>query len=179
MKLHEQIRRYYPQYHTIERYLVAQSARINKVAEEWGVFSNFAQTPLVHEGVTFDCAERLFHYLKFRPDAEEGKAELMAAKKGQALKMHMKHIYKTHPEWLRDDWGEIVVDSMKYCLRLKYEQSEVFREALKRSEGMYIVEDQTLFPNKEANSWGVKRIGDEYIGPNLLGRLLMELREKM
>ena len=148
-----------------------------KVAEVWGLFSNFAPTPIVHDGVTFDCAERLFHYLKFRPEAAEGKAELMAAPKGQALKMRMKHIQKTHPEWLRDDWGSIVVDQMKYCLRLKYEQSESFREALLKSRGKFIVEDQTTFPCKQANTWGTKKVGNEYIGPNLLGRLLMELRE--
>ena len=27
------------------------------------------------------------------------------------------------------------------------------------------------------DTWGVKVIGDKYIGPNLLGRLLMELRD--
>jgi hypothetical protein len=41
---------------------------------------------------------------------------------------------------------------------------------------LFIVEDQTSFPKKTADTWGVKRIGDNYVGPNLLDRLLMELR---
>lgn len=71
----------------------------------------------------------------------------------------------------------IIVDVMKQCLQLKYEQSEEFREALERSRGKYIVEDQSTFPKKSADTWGVKLQGDSYVGPNLLGRLLMELRD--
>ncbi len=29
----------------------------------------------------------------------------------------------------------------------------------------------------DADAWGVKRVGDSYVGPNLLGRLLMQLRD--
>ena len=177
MKLHDYVRIYYPQYYSIEHYPVDQTARVCKVAEEWGIFSNFAPTSITYDGIHFDCAERLFHYLKFRSEASDGKAELLASPAGQAMKMHMKHIQKAHPEWLRDDLGRVFIDSMKQCLLLKYDQSSEFRDALIRSRGLYIVEDQTSFPTKEANTWGVKRVGNEYVGPNLLGRLLMELRD--
>jgi predicted NAD-dependent protein-ADP-ribosyltransferase YbiA (DUF1768 family) len=66
---------------------------------------------------------------------------------------------------------------MKFCLTKKFEQSEDFRKELERSIGKYIVEDQTSFPKKTPDTWGVKQQGDNYIGPNLLGRLLMELRD--
>jgi predicted NAD-dependent protein-ADP-ribosyltransferase YbiA (DUF1768 family) len=48
---------------------------------------------------------------------------------------------------------------------------------LERSKGKYIVEDQTGFTKKNPDAWGVKQQGDNYVGPNLLGRLLMELRD--
>jgi predicted NAD-dependent protein-ADP-ribosyltransferase YbiA (DUF1768 family) len=66
---------------------------------------------------------------------------------------------------------------MKFCLTQKYEQSEEFRNELERSKDKFIVEDQTGFTKKNPDAWGVKQQGDDYIGPNLLGRLLMELRE--
>ncbi len=89
-------------------------------------------------------------------------------------KMTAKHYEKTHR---RDDWGMIIVEVMKQCLQLKYEQSEEFRETLERSKGKYIVEDQSSFKKSWADTWGVKRQGDFYVGPNLMGRLLMELRD--
>ena len=71
----------------------------------------------------------------------------------------------------------IIVDAMKQCLQLKYEQSDEFKAALERSKGKYIVEDQSSFKKSWADTWGVKRQGNFYGGPNLLGRLLMELRD--
>lgn len=35
----------------------------------------------------------------------------------------------------------------------------------------------SLFPKKSADTWGAKLIGVYYVGPNLLGQLLMELRD--
>ena len=129
-------------------------------------------------GITFDCTERLFHILKFKPEALEGIREMMSLPSGQRIKMHMKHVYKAHPEWLRHDWPNMVVDAMKYCLTLKYEQCEAFRKELERSKGKNIVEDETSRKKgKDADTWGTVLKDGEYVGPNLLGRLLMELRD--
>ena len=61
---------------------------------------------------------------------------------------------------------------------MKYDQVPEFRKVLEQSKGLYIVEDQTTFPKKVADTWGAKLQGDEYVGPNLMGRLMMELRDK-
>jgi predicted NAD-dependent protein-ADP-ribosyltransferase YbiA (DUF1768 family) len=74
----------------------------------------------------------------------------------------------------------MVVDVMKFCLQTKYEQCEAFRKELERSKGLFIVEDETARnarKHKDADSWGVNLVGDHYVGPSLLGRLLMELRD--
>ena len=90
-------------------------------------------------------------------------------------KMTAKHWEKTSR---REDWGSMILDAMKFCLQTKCEQCEEFRKALSDSKGHYIVEDQTSFPKKSPDAWGVKLVGNEYVGPNVLGRLLMELRDK-
>ena len=182
MSLHEQIKQYYPQYSDIQRYPADQCVCIRKTSEEWGILGNFYHAPIVVEGVTIDCTERLFHLMKFRAtaDAEEGIKSEYAVKAGMNIKMHMKPIYRQHPEWLRDDWGVMVVDAMKFCLQTKYEQCEAFRKELERSKGLFIVEDETARnarKHKDADSWGVNLVGNEYVGPSLLGRLLMELRD--
>ena len=178
MQVHEMIRDNYPEYYSIERYPTAETICIRKTKDEWGILGNFYNTPIVANGITFDCTERLFHIMKLRPDAIEGLKEMMAVKAGMGIKMHVKSLYKTHPEWFHDHWPSMVVDAMKYCLTLKYEQSEAFRNELERSKGKYIVEDETSRKKgKDADTWGVVLKGDEYVGPNLMGRLLMELRD--
>ena len=178
MKLHEMIRDNYPEYYSIERYPAAETICIRGTKDEWGVLGNFYQTSIVVNGFTFDCTERLFHIMKLRPDATEGLKEMMEAKAGMGIKMHVKHLYKAHPEWFHDHWPSMVVDAMKYCLTQKFEQSEAFRKELERSKGKYIVEDETSRKKgKDADTWGVVLKGNEYVGPNLMGRLLMELRD--
>ena len=77
----------------------------------------------------------------------------------------------------RPGWGQIILDAMKFCLQTKYNQSEQFRQALKETAGKTIVEDQTRRKKKKADTWGAKLINGKYEGSNLLGRLLMELRD--
>lgn len=163
------IRDNYPEYWGIQSYPASECVRILKVAQEWGVFSNFGHTPIVVEGVTFDTSERLFQLMKYKDD-EPVKAIFSA----NNPKMTSKHWEKTHR---REDWGKMMIDAMKFCLTKKYEQSEEFRQELERSKGKYIVEDQSTFPKKYADAWGVKLHEGSYVGPNLLGRLLMELRD--
>lgn len=95
-------------------------------------------------------------------------------------KMTAKHYQKLGGH-RREDWGAMIIDAMKYCLQLKYEQCPEFREELERTKGKFIVELQDKKADKEQsrpNGWGVKIKGDMYVGPNIMGRLLMELRDK-
>jgi ribA/ribD-fused uncharacterized protein len=163
------IRQYYPEYYSIERYPADRCACFCKVDGEWGILGNFGRTPLVVDGVTLKNSEQLFQLMKFK-DEVPVKAVYQAGNPKYAAK----HWEKTHR---RSDWGEMIVDVMKFCLTLKYQQSEAFRSTLLRTKGLFIVEDQTSFPKKTADTWGAKLVGNEYVGPNLLGRLLMELRD--
>ena len=163
------IREHYPQYYSIESYPAGECAPIRKTSQEWGILSNFAKTTLEVGDVIFNCAERLFQTMKFQ-DEETVRAVFSAANPKFTAK-------KFEKSRRRPDWGEIIVDAMKFCLQTKYEQSLIFRSKLEESKGKFIVEDQSSFPKKTADTWGVKLAGDYYSGPNLLGRLLMELRD--
>ena len=164
------IQKYYPKYYSIETYPVSECVAIRKVKEPWGIFGNFAPTPIILNKVTFKTSELLFQLMKFKE-----KEPILAVYNAKTPKMIAKHWEKTHR---REDWGRMIVDAMKFCITQKYEQSEDFRKELERSKGKYIVEDQTSFPKKTPDTWGVKQQGSDFIGPNLLGRLLMELRDK-
>ena len=174
MHVREFIERNYPEYYSIERYPADKCAPFCKVDGPWGIFSNFGRTPILVGGIPFDCSEKLFQVMKFSDTASR---RAVYGARGQTMKMKAKHHEKVGT--VRPDWGETIVDAMKFCLMQKYAQSEAFRLELERSRGLFIVEDQTTFPKKNPDTWGAKLSGDgkEYIGPNLMGRLLMELRD--
>ena len=62
----EMIRKNYPEYYSIEHYPADKTVGIRGTKDEWGVFGNFYQAPIVVNGVNFDCTERLFHMMKLR-----------------------------------------------------------------------------------------------------------------
>ncbi|MDE7350601.1 MAG: NADAR family protein [Muribaculaceae bacterium] len=167
------IRENFPEYWArgIQSYPVDKCAPFSKVSGRWGVFSNFAATPIEVDGITYKNSEQLFQCRKFTDEA--ALREVLGAD-GMTIKMKAKKWEKT---CLRPDWGCIIVDAMKFAISKKYEQCEEFRNALEASKGLYIVEDQSSFPRKTANTWGAKLIGDTFVGPNLMGQLLMELRD--
>ena len=93
------------------------------------------------------------------------------------LKMKAKTFAKRGVE--RADWRDIAVDVMRFCLNHKYQDLAEFRKVLSDSEGKSIVEDESNRP-KKPDSWGavLDAATSEYYGKNIMGRLLMELREK-
>ena len=173
-KLVEYIKEFYPQYFGTHRYPVDQCACIKGAAEEWGVLGNFGRASVVVNGVTFNKTEKLFQCMKFThaPVIKE-----IYAQNGMGMKQKAKK--KEYQVYIREDWPRIFLDVLKFVLVTKYEQSEEFRNELERSKGLYIVEDETgrRDRKKSADAYGTIRVGDEMVGPNLLGQFLMELRD--
>lgn len=166
---------HYPQYETIERYPAERTIGFTTTTAEWGIFSNFAKTPMVVNGIEFACVEQLFHYIRLNNEAE--RAEYLQLTPNMGLKMKAKAFAKRGVE--RADWREIAVDVMRFCLNHKYQSSAKFREALANSGNQYIIEDESN-RKKWPDSWGavLDTATGEYYGKNIMGRLLMELREK-
>lgn len=171
------IRENYPQYWGYESYPQEQCVCIRKVSDEWGIFSNFASTPLVVGGEEFKSSEELFQLMKFKDGEILNRIRRNITREGKVCYQIKKTVKSYEKEHRRDDWGTMVIDAMKFCLQTKYEQSEEFRRKLESTRGLYIVEDQTSLPKRNPDAWGVKPCGTGFSGPNLLGRLLMELRD--
>ncbi len=166
---------YYPEYDIINRYPAEQTIGFTSTAAEWGILSNFAKTPMVVNGIKFACVEQLFHYIRL--NNEEERIAYLKLIPNMGLKMKAKTFAKRGIE--RADWKDIAVDVMRFCLNHKFQSSEEFRKALDDSSSKFIVEDEAN-RKKKPDSWGAvfDVETNEYYGKNIMGRLLMELREK-
>ena len=170
----EFIKKYYTEYWGIQVYPIEQSVFFHIKTDEHWILSNMSSCPLEVEGVPFKDSEHLFQTLKFATPES-----ITAVYQSNNPKMTAKHWQKIGGH-RREDWGQILVDVMKFCLQQKYEQCPEFKEELERTKGYNIVELQDAKNDKEsskANAWGVKTKGQNYEGANLIGRLLMELRD--
>ena len=171
----EAVKKYYPKYWGDQVYPVAQSVFFNKKIDNHWILSNMASCPLEVGGVSFENSEHLFQTLKFA--TSESITAVYQSK--SHTKMTARH-WESIGGHRREDWEKIFIDMMKFCLQQKYEQCPEFRKELDSTKGYNIVELQVKKNDNEssrANGWGVKIKGENYKGANIMGRLLMELRD--
>lgn len=167
------IKEFYPDYYQWHEYAVDECVTITTNEDKWGILGNLYATPLNVDGVRFASSEQLFQVMKFTD-----KEILLDLYRSRGMTPKMKAKKNEKRGLRRPDWGQIIVDVMKFCLQTKYDQSEPFRKALKETAGKTIVEDQSSRKTtKTVDTWGAVKVDDKFIGSNLLGRLLMELRD--
>lgn len=169
LSIRQFIEQNYPEYYSWNKYPAEQCAPIRAVKDEWGILGNFAAASVTVGGVEFCNTEQLFQMMKFT-DAE-ALTDIFKAR-GMTIKMKAKKWQNAGKA--RKDWGRMIVDAMKFCLQTKYEQCEAFRRELDRSRGLFIVEDES---GRKNTTWGTLLKDGQFEGSNLLGRLIMELRD--
>jgi type I restriction enzyme, S subunit len=156
----------------IRTYDRATSVVFLKTNEAFGGLSNMAGGfPLLVNGIRIFSSEALYQACRFphRPDVQR----LIIA---QTSPMTAKMKSKPYRRDSRPDWERVRAKIMRWCLRVKLAQNwEKFSRLLLQTGDRPIVEE-----SRNDDFWGAKPI-DEHkqtlAGMNVLGRLLMELRE--
>lgn len=136
----------------------------------YGAFSNLFRRPLVFEGATFPTAEHAYQAGKAR--RSEVRDWLMAAPSPALLAMAAHGLY----QWdITPGWSRIKFDRMRAVLHAKFTQHADLAELLLSTGGARLMETATV-DNPVNRLWGeVEGKG----GQNMLGIMLMELREKL
>lgn len=87
--------------------------------------------------------------------------------------MTAKRIAQSYSFKIRSDWEDVKVCAMRIALRIKTLECEEFYNLLLSTNSKEIVEI-----SRKDDFWGTYIRGEQLIGKNVLGRLLMELRNK-
>lgn len=136
-----------------------------RTGDEYGCFSNFAAYPIELNGQIWPTSEHYFQGQKFAGTEHEEHVRqepspMIAARMGRDRKRP-----------LRSDWDEVKDDIMREAVRAKFLQHADLRDVLLSTEGANIVEHTT-----NDAYWGD---GGDGSGKNMLGRILMEIREEI
>lgn len=154
-------------------YLPQECAVFRVTTEKHGGLSNMAGGfPLFVNDTTIWSSEALYQACRFPRNPEIQKI-VLAERSAMTAKMKSKKYRREHT---RPDWDVIKVKLMKWCLRVKLAQNwQRFGEILRSTGDKPIVEE-----SRKDDFWGAKRSEDgKLIGMNVLGRLLMELRQEL
>lgn len=158
----------------LRTYQRAEVVVVHKTKESFGGLSNMASGfPLRVNAVRILTSEALYQACRF-PHLPEVQREII----GQHSPMTAKMKSKPHRKESRSDWDQVRTKVMRWCLRVKLAQNyEEFGRLLLATKDRPIVEQ-----SRKDDYWGAKVVGvadETLIGQNILGRLLMELREQL
>ena len=146
------------------------SAVFCRTKDMFGGLSNMAGGfPLSVNGAFIRTSEALYQACRF-PHSSEIQKSIFAENSPMGAKM----VSKSFIEETRSDWNDVRISIMYWCLQVKLCQNwNTFGELLLSTEDLLIVEQ-----SRHDDFWGAF-IKDSYSlhGQNVLGWLLMELRE--
>jgi ribA/ribD-fused uncharacterized protein len=159
-------------------YKRGESVVFLKVKEEFGGLSNMADYRLripvqnSNTGVTVLTTEALYQACRY-PHLPDLQRTIIDQKSPMAAKMKSKP-HRAHDS--RADWNQVRVKIMRWCLRVKLATHwSEFSRLLLATRDKPIVEQSA-----KDDFWGAKVVDDSILtGKNVLGRLLMELREEI
>jgi type I restriction enzyme S subunit len=144
--------------------------RKTKVA--FGGLSNMASGfPLAVNDVRILTSEALYQACRF-PHLPRVQKVIVEQASPMAARMKSK-LYR---EDSRPDWDSVRVEVMRWCLRVKLAQNwDAFGQLLLSTGDRLIVEESS-----RDGFWGARAIDENtLVGANVLGRLLMELRDEL
>ena len=136
-----------------------------RVSDEYGDFSNFAPYPIQLKNKTWLTSEHYFQAQKFAGTTHE--EEIRRAKKAfLAARMGRDRSRK-----IRRDWESVKDSVMREAVRAKFSQHEELGEMLLSTADAELVEHTA-----NDTYWAD---GGDGSGKNMLGRILMEVREEL
>jgi ribA/ribD-fused uncharacterized protein len=135
------------------------------VSDEYGCFSNFAPYPIQLDGKRWPTSEHYFQAQKFedaghQESIRKARSPMIAARMGRDRKKP-----------LRRDWESVKVAIMRQAVRAKFSQHEDIRHVLLSTGEAALVEH-----TENDDYWGD---GGDGSGKNMLGRILMEVRDEL
>lgn len=132
---------------------------------EYAWLSNYADCKITIKGIEYQSVENA--YMACKNSSPEWK-EFCRTKSAAEAKRESKKIL------LRDNWDEVKLDVMLYCLRQKFAQ-EPYRTKLIETGQQNIIEGNYW----NDTYWGVDLKQDPNWGENHLGRIIMKIRQEI
>ena len=137
-----------------------------KSSWDYGFLSNLFKAPVSFEGKKFRSSEEAYQYGK---PVEKEVAEWIVSAPHQRQVAQAAH--SLLPYDIVPDWNKIKVERMRRVVEAKFAQNKELKQKLLDTGDNILLEDSPT-----DKFWGIGAKGD---GENVLGKLLMELREKL
>jgi len=146
-----------------------------KVNGPYGWLSNMSPYPVADGNLVWPTSEHLFQARRFAVD-DMVRELIRTTRSPMGAKMKAKaHLDRAviRPRSFED------ISNMLYCVRSKLCSHPGLIDLLRATGDATLVEDVTRRPRTESNDfWGMRLVGDTWVGRNTLGRVWAALRDE-
>lgn len=140
----------------------------------YGWLGNMFASPIEYDGRIWRTGEALFQALRFE---ENEYRELIRNQKSPiGAKLKAK---SNKDKMIVTPTSDKDVDNMRLVLSIKFKQHTDLSKKLKETDPYILIEDVSTRKRGNSTFWGAYNNGEEWIGQNILGKLLMELRDEL
>lgn len=144
-----------------------------------GPFSQWAHSPFVIDGITFNTCEQWMMWNKAQLFGDLESARKILETTDPAVQ---KRLGRQVKNFVDEEWMKVAYDIVVAGNRAKFSQNPAFNEALKKTCGQLLVEASPV-----DRRWGIgMREGEDGIenpsnwkGDNLLGKAITQVRQEM
>ena len=145
-----------------------------KVAEEYGWMGNMAPYPIKYNGKVWLTSEALFQSMRY--DDDSVKEIIRGEKSPMGAKMKAK---KNRDQMVVVPMSELDVENMRKCVKMKFDAHPQLKRQLMNTKDSFIYEDIGNRNGERHKFWGAKKLSEsEGAGNNMMGKILMDLREE-
>ncbi len=157
--------------YSLRRYNKSVSIPFRGTKDAFGGLSNMAGGfPVIIGGYKLKNVEALYQSLRY-PNMPEVQTKIINYASPIIAKRYARGFVKE----TRKDWEQVRFKIMRFCIEIKLAQNwDSFSKVLINTRDHPIVE-----VSKKDKIWGAIDKGDYYEGTNALGRLLMDVRDKI
>jgi hypothetical protein len=140
--------------------------RFYRATGKFGFLSNLYKRPIEFEFRTFTCSETAYQFGK--PNDVKIAEWIISAPKPHLCAAAAHSLFAFD---IRQDWNQVKIDRMRAVLRAKFTQHVDLKKSLLDTGNAILVEE-----SKFDAFWGIGKKGN---GKNMLGVLLMEIRDEI
>lgn len=145
---------------------MSEPIKFYRASGPYGWLSNLYPCPMLFAGQMFQCAE--YAYQVGKPNNQEI-AQWLADAPTPSLCAQAAHAL--FPWQVQSDWASSKLDRMRAVLRAKFEQHWTLQVKLFETDTSTLIEESSMDA-----FWGIGKKGN---GKNMLGKMLMELRDQL
>ena len=146
----------------------------NGVKEPNGWMGNMAPYPIKFDGKVWRTSEALFQSMRF--DDDSVKEIIRGEKSPMGAKMKAK---KNRDQMVVVPMSELDVENMRKCVKMKFDAHPQLKRQLMNTKDSFIYEDIGNRNGERHKFWGAKKLSEsEGAGNNMMGKILMDLREE-